>query len=50
MQITEAERSGKLVVRAENISYQYENQEIIKNFSVEKITQNSKMPFCYFLV
>lgn len=35
MQITEAERSGKLVVRAENISYQYENQEIIKNFSVE---------------
>lgn len=35
MQITEAERSGKLVVRAENVSFCYEGSEIIKNFSVE---------------
>lgn len=35
MQITEAERSGKLVVRAENVSFCYEGSEIIKDFSVE---------------
>lgn len=35
MQITEAERSGKLVVRAENVSFCYEGTEIIKDFSVE---------------
>lgn len=35
MQITEAERSGKLVVRVENVSFCYEGSEIIKDFSVE---------------
>jgi len=29
----EAERSGKLVLEAENVSYQYESQKIIRNFS-----------------
>lgn len=35
MQITEAERSGRLVVRAENISYSYEGRPLIQNFSTE---------------
>ncbi len=35
MQITEAERSGRLVVRAENISYSYEGKPLIQNFSTE---------------
>lgn len=35
MQITEAERSGRLVVRAENISYSYEGNPLIRNFSTE---------------
>lgn len=35
MQITEAERSGKIVVRAENISYSYEGKPLIQNFSTE---------------
>lgn len=35
MQITEAERSGRLVVRAENISYSYEGNSLIQNFSTE---------------
>lgn len=35
MQITEAERSGRLVVKADNISYNYEGKDIIKDFSVE---------------
>lgn len=35
MQITEAERSGRLVVRAENISYSYAGKPLIQNFSTE---------------
>lgn len=35
MQITEAERSGRIVVRAENISYSYEGKPLIQNFSTE---------------
>ena len=35
MQITEAERSGRLVVRAENVSYSYEGKPLIQNFSTE---------------
>ncbi len=35
MQITEAERSGRLVVRAENISYSYAGNPLIQNFSTE---------------
>ncbi len=35
MQITESERSGRLVVRAENISYSYEGKPLIQNFSTE---------------
>lgn len=35
MQITEAERSGRLVVRAENISHSYEGKPLIQNFSTE---------------
>ena len=35
MQITEAERSGRLVVRAENISYSYEGKPLIQDFSTE---------------
>lgn len=35
MQITEAERSGRIVVRAENISYSYEGNPLIQNFSTE---------------
>ena len=34
MQITEAANSGKIVARAEHISYSYENKEIIKDFSL----------------
>ncbi|MCG6878333.1 MAG: ATP-binding cassette domain-containing protein [Deltaproteobacteria bacterium] len=33
MRAQEAERSGKLVLEAENVSYQYGDQSIIKNFS-----------------
>lgn len=35
MQITEAERSGRLVVRAENVSYSYEGKSLIQDFSTE---------------
>ncbi len=35
MQITEAERSGRLVVRAENISYSHAGNPLIQNFSTE---------------
>lgn len=35
MQITEAERSGRLVVRAENISHSYGGKPLIQNFSTE---------------
>lgn len=35
MQITEAERSGKLVIRAENISYAYDGIPLIQDFSTE---------------
>lgn len=35
MQITEAERSGRLVVRAENVSYSYEGKPLIQDFSTE---------------
>jgi ABC transport system ATP-binding/permease protein len=34
MQVQEAERSGKLVVKAENISYGVTGQPLVKNFSV----------------
>ncbi len=35
MQITEAERSGRLVVRAENVSYSYAGTPLIQSFSTE---------------
>lgn len=35
MQITEAERSGRLVVRAENVSYSYAGKPLIQSFSTE---------------
>ena len=35
MQITEAERSGRIVIQAEGISYAYENQLLFQNFSTE---------------
>ncbi len=35
MQITEAERSGRLVVRVENVSYSYEGKPLIQDFSTE---------------
>lgn len=35
MQITEAERSGRLVARAENVSYSYNGIPLIQNFSTE---------------
>lgn len=35
MQITEAERSGRIVIQAEGISYAYENQSLFQNFSTE---------------
>ena len=35
MQITEAERSGRLVARVENVSYSYGDVSLIQNFSAE---------------
>lgn len=42
MQITEAERSGKLVVRAENVSYAYDGVPLIQDFSTE-ITRGDRV-------
>ncbi len=42
MQITEAERSGKRVARAQNISYSYCDKPIIQNFSFE-ITRGDRI-------